>query len=262
MLTRSVYGIVTVAAACAIGATTASAAVVEYTIDQSQSSLFAGGTLAGSTAIGQDGFDDLTAAFRGTIRADRTGNTILFNGGSSIQGVDDGSKEPDEGGLPGEAPAAYGRESAGQFGSTNIEAIRQLVLDLFVDEFSSGGITLAPNGTFASNSLVVQINEGVSDYVYLNQPDQYDFGAVNPPDATSNGASTPSKVERIGDIERLTLEFQTGPIAYDVPSSNGSTITFTGTIVAERVVPEPAAAGVVVAIAGFASLARRRRRTT
>ncbi|MEA2736118.1 MAG: hypothetical protein QOE14_2569 [Humisphaera sp.] len=235
----------------------AQAELVTYTIDPLQSTLTLLGNLTGNTASQQTA-GSLTTSYSGTIVANRTTGAIEFPGGSLMNAaLQSSNQQPRNDGTNGSQPADYGRTAPGPFSSTTLEAIRNIELDVFDDTFGTG-ITVAGNGAFASNSLQIQIDNGESDSLY---------GNVSNPDidlsgkGTSNGSGNgPSSVVVTGSTETLTLKFSTGPIGYSIAQSNDSSISFFGTIVAMREVPEPSAAGAVLIIGG-SLLARRGRRS-
>jgi hypothetical protein len=248
--------------AVATGVTgTARADLATYTIDPLQSSLTLAGTLTGSTAIQQTPGSTSTS-YSGSIIADRVGNTIKFPGGSALVAASQAaSQQPRNDGTPGSQPADYGRrtdEGGGPFGQTAFEALRDVEFDLF-DDTSGLGATVAPNGNFASNSFGLEFNSGESDTIYgLGGNPDNDLTNKGTANSTGGGQSSVVFNPSTG-IETLTLRLSTGNIGYSVNTTGDSTMSFTGTIVATRLVPEPGAIG-VLAVAATSLLARRRRR--
>src|ERR1041384_8264275 len=121
-----------------------SASSVTYTIDPTQSSLSATGTLSGNIPSSQTFGSNLTT-YNGTISADRTATSIQFTFGSFIDADRQPSKQqPDIGGEAGSAAADYGLKAPNTFGTT-YAAFRDLVFDL-----SSDPLTVAANGNFDS----------------------------------------------------------------------------------------------------------------
>ena len=228
---------------------------VTYTIDPSQSTLTLLGTLTDNSASQQTA-GSLTTSYSGTIIADRTPGRIEFHGGSLLNAALQASnQQPREDATPGSRPADYGRTAPGPFGSTTLEALRDLELDVFDDTFGTG-IPIAGNNTFASNSLQLQIDNGESDSLFGNTGTEVDLSGKGTSNSNGNGASS---VVVNGSTETLTLKFSSGAIGYSISQTGDSSISFTGTIVATRLVPEPSAVGAVV-ITGASLLARRRRR--
>jgi hypothetical protein len=237
-------------------ATTAGAEQVTYTIDPLQSALLLTGQLTDNTAS-QQSTGSLTTSYSGTIVADREATTIEFPGGSALNAAVSGNYFPDNDGFDDTDPGDYGRTAPGPFGTTAFEAIRDLVFDLF-DDTSGLGATVAANGTFPSNSFGLEIDSGESDTIFGlgGNPDN---SLVGKGTANSNGLGSSSVVVN-GDVETLTLKISTGSIGYNVSQTGDSTLLFTGTIVATRIVPEPTALGLVAISAAGALLGRRRRR--
>lgn len=232
----------------------ASAEVVTYTIDPLQSTLTLLGSLTGNPASQQTS-GSLTTSYSGTIVADRNPGNIRFVGGSLLDAaLQPVNQQPRNDGTPGSQPADYGRTAPGPFGSTTLEAIRGLQLDLF-DDTSGIGATVAGNGDFASNSFGVEIDNGESDSIYGTVSNEIDLSGKGTANANTNPSSS---LVLSGITETLTLRFSTGPIGYSIAGTGDSTISFSGTIVAMREIPEPSALG-AAAILGGGLLARRRR---
>jgi hypothetical protein len=201
----------------------------------------------------------LSTSFSGSIVADRTGSTITFptTGGSSINAANSGNWRPDNDGFDDTDPANYGRTAPGPFGTTAFEAIRDLQLDVW-DDTSGVGAAISGSNTFQSTSFFVHLDNGESDTMFgLGGSPDLDLTGKETGNSNGNGLSS---VVFTGGIETLTLKFSTGPIGYNVSTTGDSTMAFTGTIVATRIVPEPAGL-MFVALAASGILARRRRRT-
>lgn len=235
--------------------TAANAAAVTYTIVPAQSSLTISGSLINSTATAQT-TGSLTTTFTGSVAADRTASAIAFNEGSTLtaalQAV---NQQPRSDATPGSQPANFGRtaELGSPYFVTAYEALRNVVLDVF-DDTSGAGSTVGGGGAFSSGNLGLEFKTGDSDVLFGNGTNEIDLSGKG----TSNGNTTASTVVVSGGIETLTLHFATGQIAYNVAGGSDSNLSFSGTIVATRVVtPEPTSIGL---LAGGAMLALRRRR--
>lgn len=233
---------------------TARANLYDYTIDPALSSLSVSGSLTGNPA-GPQTAGSLSTSFSGTIVADLAPGSIAFPGGSSINAaLQADEQQPDSTDFPStSAPANYGRTADGPFSSTTDEAIRDLALDM-QDDTSGAGISLS-GGNFDSGSLVLLLNSGTSDSVYATVGNQIDLSGKGTANGTAGGMST---LTQSGGIETLTLKIDSGAIAYSIEQSADSTLSFTGTLVATRIVPEPASLG-LCALAGLDLLRRKRR---
>lgn len=257
-LGRKFAGVVSVAllAGFGVGVEPAHAAVVTYTIDPNQSSLFVSGQLTGNMA-GAQTTGSLSTSYSGTIVADVGGGMIKFPGGSHINAANQpDDQQPDSSDLQGSsAPANYGRIADGPFGTTTFEAIRDLSFEMS-DDTSGAGITL--NGTnFDSGSLVLLVNSGTSDAVYATIGVPTDLSGKGTSNGTAGGFST---LVQNGTTETLTLKIDSGAIGYSIEQTGDSSMSFTGTIVATRtVVPEPASLA-LCGLTGIGLLRRRRAR--
>lgn len=238
----------------ALATHSARATTVTYTIDPLQSTLTLLGNLTDNSASQQTA-GSLSTSYSGTIVADRNGSTILFPGGSLLDAaLQSSNQQPRNDGTPGSQPADYGRTAPGPFGSTTVEALRNFQLDLF-DDTSGLGATIAGNGTFASNSFGVEFDDGESDSLYATVSNP-DISLVGKGTANGNGNGS-SSVMLNGSTETLTLKFSTGSIGYSIAQTGDSSVSFFGTIVATREVPEPGAIG-AIGLAGASLLTRRR----
>ena len=254
MSSKLLCGVASAVLAGAFGAGSASGALVTYNIVQAQSTLTVGGNLTGNLA-GPQTANSLTTSYTGTIVANRNPGTIEFPGGSVIDAaLQPVNQHPRTDTTPGSQPADYGRTASGPFGSTALEAIRGLVLDVF-DDTSGLGSTVNGAGQFNSQNLVLVIDGGEGDVSYGTGTDENDFTGLG----TSNGVAPASTVITSGNVETLTLRFSTGPMTYSVSQTGDSSLSFTGTIVATRTVVIPEPMGLSALAAGGLLLARRRR---
>jgi hypothetical protein len=232
----------------------ARAALVTYAIDPSQSMLTLSGNLTDNSAS-QQGSGSLSTSFSGSIVADRNPGNIRFVSGSVLDAaLQLANQQPRNDATPGSQPADYGRTAPGPFGSTTLEAIRGLQLDLF-DDTSGLGAPIAANGNFVSSAFGVEIDNGESDSIYGTVPNEIDLSGKGT--ANSNGVVS-STVILNGAIETLTLKIATGSIGYGIAGAGDSSFSFNGTIVARREVPEPASFTLVALGAGI--FTRRRRK--
>jgi hypothetical protein len=249
---RKLVGLAAVAALAIAGK--ASAEVVTYNIIPAQSTLTIGGLLTDNSAFQQTA-GSLTATFSGTITADRQPSKIIFTGGSSMDAaLQPVSQQPRADATNGSAPADYGRSAPGPFGSTSFEALRGVFLDV-EDDTGGFGIPISSNN-FASNSLILVIDSGDSDVVFGNNGVETSLSGKAAANSNNNGLSS---VVVSGSTETLTLKFSTGSIAYSIFQSSDTSLAFTGTIVANRQIPE-VAGSTMIAMLGALGLHRRRDR--
>ena len=143
-----------------------------YTLVQNSSTIAISGTVDGSSINSQGtnnfGQSSLVARYTGTIHADRqsnTVNTILFSGGSAIDGVVNGNWKPSVNGTSNSAAAAdYGGKVSVSIADVNM-AGRNLVADLL----TGGTPANITNGQFDLASSEVNLTGGNVDYYgYIN----------------------------------------------------------------------------------------------
>jgi hypothetical protein len=231
----------------------ADAAVVQYTIDPTQSSLTITGTFGGDTGPTQQTSGSLTTSYSGFIDADRQASSIQILISSRMNAALQGSDQapaPD-GESTSDAPADYGRQGDVTFVSSQIpgvEAFRDVLLDI-----DSAVEPISANSFDSDFGLGFQT--GTADWAFGGTAfGQEEFAGLG----TSSTSATDSTVEIIGGVERLTLRINTGPITYTGAGTENSSVGFTGTIVATRAIPEPTSLAALAAGAGLL-LARRRR---
>lgn len=221
----------------------ARAEVLVYSIVQAQSSLTVSGTFAGQTLTPQSA-NSTTTSYTGTILADVTATTMAFPGGSSINAANVGNQQPDNDGLPGSRQANYGFQANLSPFPTGFAAIRSFSLDL-----TSATINLA--GTSIPSQETLAVSNGNLDYQAISFGRQDMFG-----DSGGNGSAAAGSLTTAASTQTLTI-----PVNFTITESTATTddtvLTFTGTLVATRLIPEPASIGFVSLIA-FAALRRRR----
>lgn len=241
---------------CAAGAalfnpSAADAAPVQYIIDPTRSTLSITGSFGGGSPSPQTAGSTSTR-FSGTIDADKTDSTIQILLSSRMDAAPQAQNQspaPD-GDFFSSAQADYGRQGTVTtvFGSFDgVEAFRDVLLDL-------DSSALAISGNSFNSDFGLGLQSGTSDWAYGGSA----FGSANLGGlSTSSFSPTDSLVETIGGIEQLTLRINTGPIGYQGAGSEISTIGFTGTIVATRVIPEPTSLAALAAGAGLLLVRRR-----
>lgn len=126
--------------------TAASAAPVQFTIDDDQSQITLSGSVAGNT-LREQGPGSLNTVLSGNIIADVGAASIQFTGGSTLTAKTNGVWRPGPGGEAGTAPANYAAQ-ASTFLGTIYGALRNLVLDL-----TSGPLPVT-NGQFDAAELL------------------------------------------------------------------------------------------------------------
>jgi hypothetical protein len=136
------------------------AETITFTLDQTQSAASLSGTVMGLTMQAQAA-GSLTAHYAGTIKAEFTGSSLRFGGGSQISALNSGTWSPAIGGGTGSAPANYGALISALFLGSGKAAVRDLLVDLTSEVV---GVT---NGVFRSPGL---------RFVYsTNPPTAFDY---------------------------------------------------------------------------------------
>ncbi|MGI8603305.1 MAG: hypothetical protein ACR2OZ_09935 [Verrucomicrobiales bacterium] len=201
----------------------ASATVVTYTIQSSQSALNISGTFSGFNFSPQSA-GSMTDTFSGSITGDLIGSTLTFGGGSNMN-ADANPSAPFLPAVPDSGdPENYGVAIPAPVNATG--AYRRFTLDL-----PSGAVI---HGAPPAGGSTFSITEGFLDY---NAP------PANPPSGTVNFAgrigvnvsNSNVSITQSGGIETLTL-----PVSFTFTDS-GDTVsqTLDGTLVATRIIPEP-----------------------
>ncbi len=230
------------------GLANVSAAPVSYAVNSSLSSLTLSGGVAGLPFMAQTP-GSLTDAFTGTINADLTGGVLTFTGGSSITALLHPSAPFSTAPIvyPPFAVENYGVTASGivpTFGGlTTINGVyHNMVLDVTAGTAQDG---LAPG------AMLIKYTSGRVDAGVASPVGGFPTGA----DLTTIAAAsntTPSLVSLPGAYTTLTL-----PVLFTTTGGSGRFETWTGTIVADMVVPEPAASMLVAFGAGLLLLNRR-----
>ncbi|MEL7237739.1 MAG: hypothetical protein AAGK78_02665 [Planctomycetota bacterium] len=231
----------------------ASADVMNFTVDPSQSSLTVSGSLGNGifsvTAAPQFAGSDV-ATLQGNLQADVTATSISFTGGSAIDAdVLATPVAPGVGGVAGTGPGDLGFVFAGLLGAVNVDAAgRDLLFDV-----ASGPAVLGTGGAFSA-AANLSVLDGDIDFngVALGEAAQGSVpldGEVAP-----NVTALDGTLVEIGGLFVLTLPVEV-TFEYEDDGFTGSLLA-TGQIVATAPVPEPTSL-TVLAVAG---LALRRRR--
>ena len=218
------------------------AVVVTYNVNAALSSLRIGGTASG-TPLAQQSAGSLDDFFSGTISGDLVGGTLTFTtGGSSLVAAANpvGPFTPTS--SVGGAVENYGLLVSQAIGGGQI-GFRNVAFDLTTGSIVTGAPPASP----------VAFTAGFADY---NIP-ALGAGAVGT--LPLSGSTTPNTspanatISVAGLTETLTL-----PVSLSYAAGGGVIITFDGTIVATRAVPEPAVS--LFGLLGLAAFSARRRR--
>lgn len=255
-------GLLLAGLAASVWCSGAAAAMVTYTIDPSQSELTASGSaLNGAVVLLPQAPGSLTTSYNGTINADLSAATFQFLGGALDADVS-GNHIPGPGGVGGPAPGDYG----GYFDAGIMGRVDGAVRDLTVEITSGlltrtgpalvGGTSIAP-----TNGVIDYVGSGAQAGLFGSQP--------IPTLAVANMAGSDPALTNDGLTETLMVPVEAsvvvplgGPGAMlgtmtSLPALD-ATITLTGTIVATRLVPEPATL-IMLAAGGSVRCLRRRK---
>ena len=242
-----------VAIVVAFVARPAAAQTVTYTIDPQQSSL----TLSGAVRYWYNGsvfsFNELapgslTTSYGGTITGNLSGSTLTFTGGSAVTAQ--------ENPLPPfnpTTPAGVDNYGAFTFASGPATAENRL-FDLVLD-FTAG--TATDGAAFTGTVGYIGGSGGI--FPFYSSINLLPANTVHPLAGltASNTAATTVSLATIGNVQTLTLPIDTNLVLVNI-NYTGVETRLTGTLVATRVVPEPASA-TLLAAAGALLIARRRR---
>jgi hypothetical protein len=203
------------------------AAPVTFTIDNSQSTIFASGLFANFALTPQATGSSITS-YSGSVNADLTGSTIQFTGGSLVNANTNGVWQPAAGGASGSAAADYGLQA-----SVNLPphgfytfdcALRNLSLDVTSPVLTVG------SGSFNGTNLIFSFasNNAVMDYY-----SSYKAGSVTLGGYATN-AATGATLSVTGSVQTLTIPIN-ATFVFTVLSANDSSVHLIGQIVATNV---------------------------
>lgn len=229
----------------------AAAQTVTYTIDPMQSSLALSGAVRyyfnGSVfGFAEQDSGSLVASYGGAITGDLAGSDLTFTGGSAITALANPAGPFDPAG-PGTVDV-YGMQTFS--GSSASNRMYDIVLDLVGGTASDG---------LAFGGAVGYIGDSGGIFPFFSSINSLPPGTPHPLAGitASNTAATPVSLVTIGNVQTLTLPIDTNLVLFN-SNNTGVETRLTGTLVATRVVPEPASALLVTAL-GSLLLARRRR---
>jgi hypothetical protein len=220
----------------------AGAAVVTFNLNPAASSL----TLTGDfmdQALQPQTAGSTTTSYGGTIMADLVGNTIQFVNGSNIDAnLQPTNQSPRANGDIGTAAADYGFTASIPVIGTAQGALRNFVLGANSSPLTVTANTFTPNINFIDSSGDLDFRSPVT------------FGRSGLSSSSGNGAITGGMLQTVGSTQTLTIPVDV-TFTSSTATTNDTSLHFLGTLVATRLVPEPAAASLL----GFTLFALRRR---
>ena len=209
------------------------AAPAQFTLNSAQSSLTLTGSVLtpfGAAALKPQVTGSDTATYSGVILANLGAGDIQLPGGSSVTASNfvGSALTPDN-------PANYGMKATIFLVGTANATVINLVFDL-----TSGDLAVAANGTFSANTgTSATVTTGVIDYTGPSPIGTGSSSLVG--SMASNQATTSGTLAIAGQTQTLTI-----PISATIPftaiSTDDSTATFTGKLVATRTLATPAVA--------------------
>ncbi len=209
------------------------AAPAQFTLNSAQSSLTLTGSVStpfGAAALKPQVTGSDTATYSGVILANLGAGDIQLPGGSSVTASNfvGSALTPDN-------PANYGMKATIFLVGTANATVINLVFDL-----TSGDLAVAANGTFSANTgTSATVTTGVIDYTGPSPIGTGSSSLVG--SMASNQATTSGTLAIAGQTQTLTI-----PISATIPftaiSTDDSTATFTGKLVATRTLATPAVA--------------------
>jgi hypothetical protein len=214
-----------------------------FTIDSLMSSLTLSGSAPGGS-LQQQGPGSLVTTYSGTIDADYTGSTIQFNSAGADAAIN-GTWQPLPGGGAGSAPADYG---ATQPMFSVFGAGRNIVFNI------TSGVIVVSAGNFDASQLTISPTTGDLDYRSILGGASTDLSGL-----FGSNAATAGNISIVGGIATLTIPVQITE-TLSLNSTNDTTITLAGNIVATAVVPEGSISSLLIAGGIFLVVARRAQR--
>ena len=209
------------------------AAPTQFTLNAAQNSLTLTGSVStpfGPAALKPQVSGSDTATYSGVILANLGAGDIQFPGGSNVTASNfvGSALTPDN-------PANYGMKATIFLVGTANATVINLVFDL-----TSGDLAVAANGTFSANTgTSATVTTGVIDYTGPSPIGTGSSSLVG--SMASNQSSTSGTLAIAGQTQTLTI-----PISATIPftaiSTDDSTATFTGKLVATRTLATPAVA--------------------
>jgi hypothetical protein len=205
-----------------------SAESVVFNIVPQESQVTLSGSVSGY-AIQQQASGSLVTSYSGTIKAEVTGDSIQFTGGSVLDSAVNGTWQPASGGGAGSAPADYGAQVSTPLGTAR-GALRNIVLDLQSDPIAISNSSFpATNLVFAfpaESTAVFDFNAGF-------------LGSGSHPFAgkSTNETATVATLANSATQQTLTINIDT-VFQFNGLQENDSRAHLTGKVVATRALPE------------------------
>jgi hypothetical protein len=219
-------------AALSPGATSAVERV--YTLVPQESSIAISGSVmtdVGTSPIQPQGPGGLATTYSGTIRTDRTNNTIQFLPGSSIDASVSGEWQPLPTGATGSAAADYGGRVSFLFGLVTINfAARD-----FLGDLSSGVLPVNGNGEFSLTTTDVTFLNGNLAF-RVSTGDAGSESIVGESGPMSGTGSLTSQTDAGGTLETLSIPIDS---SFRIPVGESTTVNLelTGELVATATLP-------------------------
>lgn len=232
----------------AVGAITGRADT--FTLDPTQSTLTISGSNAIAGTIIPQGANSLTTSYSGTINATVAANSITFNSAAAMAAIN-GNWQPAPGmGAGTTAPADYGIAFTNSAEFSAYGAVRGLTLDL-----TSGAIPLTA-GAFDASNIFISASSGTTDYTSILGNGSVDLTTLS----AKQNTATAGTLTMSGNVETLTIPINITE-TLSIASTNDTTVTFTGDLVATETIPEPSTGALLlVACAAAAVCVSRRHR--
>jgi hypothetical protein len=211
------------------------AAPMTFTLDPTQSTITISGSFQNSGLsfpLMQQSAGSLTTIFGGTLKADVSGSTIQFTGGSVIDAQTNGNWQPLPGGAAGSAPADFGGQGGG-FGVTIKAALRNIVLDA-----TSAALPIT-SGSFNSGGLVFGFptsSTAALDYLVTGLLSASGGKALQ--GLSTNKVTTTATLTNNGSALALTIPVS-ADFAFTVITANDAKVTLTGKLVATAAAAPP-----------------------
>ena len=201
------------------------AAPTIFTLDPAQSAITVTASLSSSLVLSEQAPGSLTTHFAGTIKADTTGSSIQFTGGSVIDAQTNGNWQPMANGVAGSAPADFGGRGSTILASGNA-ALRNVVFD------ATSAVLAITNGAFSSAGIVFGfLTNGTASLDYLLTGFVSAQGGKALQGLSTNKVSTTAMLTNSGGNLILSIPVNTD-FFFTLVSANDTKVTVTGTLVA------------------------------